>query len=34
LKLAQDVFGADHVLFGSDWPFPMGIPDPSRANAP
>ncbi|NBU87779.1 MAG: amidohydrolase [Betaproteobacteria bacterium] len=34
MKLAQDVFGADHVLFGSDWPFPMGIPDPSRANAP
>jgi len=25
LRMAQDVFGADHVLFGSDWPFPMGL---------
>jgi len=25
LALARDVFGADHILFGSDWPFPMGI---------
>ena len=28
LRLASDVFGASHVLFGSDWPFPMGIPSP------
>lgn len=28
LQLAQDIFGADHVMFGSDWPFPMGIPTP------
>lgn len=27
LKLAEDVFGAHHVLFGSDWPFPMGLPN-------
>lgn len=27
LRLAQDIFGPDHVLFGSDWPFPMGLPD-------
>jgi aminocarboxymuconate-semialdehyde decarboxylase len=24
LELAAAVFGADHVLLGSDWPFPMG----------
>jgi aminocarboxymuconate-semialdehyde decarboxylase len=29
VQLAQDVFGAEHVLFGSDWPFPMGL-DASR----
>lgn len=28
LRLAGEVFGASHVLFGSDWPFPMGIPSP------
>ncbi|MDT4797462.1 Amidohydrolase [compost metagenome] len=28
LRLATEVFGASHVLFGSDWPFPMGIPSP------
>jgi aminocarboxymuconate-semialdehyde decarboxylase len=27
LRLAQDVFGPEHVLFGSDWPFPMGLPE-------
>lgn len=26
LRMARDVFGADHLLFGSDWPFPMGLP--------
>ena len=26
LALAREVFGDDHILFGSDWPFPMGIP--------
>lgn len=25
LTLAKQVFGEDHVLFGSDWPFPMGL---------
>ena len=24
LDAARAVFGADHVVFGSDWPFPMG----------
>ncbi|SPD63301.1 conserved protein of unknown function [Cupriavidus taiwanensis] len=28
LRLAAEVFGASHLLFGSDWPFPMGIPSP------
>ena len=28
LRLAGTVFGADHVLFGSDWPFPMGLLQP------
>ncbi len=28
LALAARVFGDDHVVFGSDWPFPMGLPDP------
>lgn len=27
LRLAQDIFGPDRVLFGSDWPFPMGLPE-------
>lgn len=25
---AVDVFGADRLVLGSDWPFPMGTPDP------
>jgi aminocarboxymuconate-semialdehyde decarboxylase len=25
LELAEDVFGKNHILFGSDWPFPMGM---------
>jgi len=25
LRLAQDIFGKDHILYGSDWPFPMGV---------
>lgn len=28
LQLAARVFGEDHVVFGSDWPFPMGLPQP------
>ncbi len=28
LALAEQVFGETQVLFGSDWPFPMGLPDP------
>jgi aminocarboxymuconate-semialdehyde decarboxylase len=28
LKLACEVHGAEHVLFGSDWPFAMGMPEP------
>ncbi|QNE22357.1 amidohydrolase family protein [Kribbella qitaiheensis] len=35
LALLQTTFGADHVLAGSDWPFPMGSDqvDPDRAGA-
>lgn len=29
LRLAREVFGEDRVVFGSDWPFPMGIPEPA-----
>lgn len=29
LQLAREVLGADHVVFGSDWPFPMGISEPA-----
>jgi len=25
LKLAKEVLGSDHIFFGSDWPFPMGL---------
>lgn len=28
LQLAASVFGQDRILFGSDWPFSMGLPDP------
>jgi len=28
LVLAEQVFGKTQVLFGSDWPFPMGLPEP------
>ena len=34
LEHAQQLFGTSHVLFGSDWPFPMGIPDPLKMQAP
>lgn len=30
LRLAAETFGADKVLFGSDWPFAMGLPEPHR----
>ncbi len=30
LALATSVFGDDHVYFGSDWPFPMGIQEPGK----
>jgi aminocarboxymuconate-semialdehyde decarboxylase len=30
LQLAARVFGDDHIVFGSDWPFPMGLPQPHR----
>jgi aminocarboxymuconate-semialdehyde decarboxylase len=29
LELAAEVFGAEHVLLGSDWPFPMGELEPA-----
>lgn len=28
LRLAETVFGRGHVVFGSDWPFPMGLMTP------
>jgi len=28
LQLAESVFGARNIVFGSDWPFPMGLVDP------
>lgn len=34
LALARAVFGAEQVVFGSDWPFPMGLRDaPADAHA-
>jgi aminocarboxymuconate-semialdehyde decarboxylase len=30
LQLVAATHGADRVLFGSDWPFVMGLPDPAR----
>ena len=30
LKLAAAMHGAEHILFGSDWPFSMGLPEPHR----
>ncbi|HEY4278557.1 MAG TPA: amidohydrolase family protein [Conexibacter sp.] len=30
VSLAVDTFGADKLLLGSDWPFPMGIDDPAQ----
>lgn len=30
LEFASARFGADHILFGSDWPFPMGLIEPHR----
>ncbi|MCC7272736.1 MAG: amidohydrolase family protein [Alphaproteobacteria bacterium] len=29
LELAAAVFGRERILFGSDWPFSMGLPDPA-----
>ncbi len=30
LDLAGEVFGAERLLFGSDWPFPMGLLEPRQ----
>lgn len=30
LRLAAAMHGQDRVLFGSDWPFSMGLPDPHK----
>lgn len=30
LALAESVFGEDNIVFGSDWPFPMGIVEPDQ----
>jgi aminocarboxymuconate-semialdehyde decarboxylase len=29
-ELADRTFGRDNVVFGSDWPFPMGLVAPHR----
>lgn len=29
-ELADATFGDDNVVFGSDWPFPMGLPEPHQ----
>ena len=31
LKLAAGVFGEDRIIYGSDWPFPMGTMEPQEA---
>ena len=33
LTLAESVFGEDHIVFGSDWPFPMGLMEPQAVLA-
>lgn len=33
LTLAEKVFGETQILFGSDWPFPMGLPEPHQQMA-
>lgn len=30
LRLASEIFGDENILFGSDWPFPMGLRDTPR----
>lgn len=30
IGLAEEVFGRQNVVFGSDWPFPMGIVEPEK----
>ncbi len=30
LGCSADLFGAGHLMFGSDWPFTMGISDPHK----
>jgi len=30
IEIAARKFGAENILFGSDWPFPMGLPEPHR----
>ncbi|MGH6975994.1 MAG: amidohydrolase family protein [Stellaceae bacterium] len=30
INLAANVFGAENIVFGSDWPFPMGLPQPRQ----
>jgi aminocarboxymuconate-semialdehyde decarboxylase len=30
LETAEAIFGEDRILFGSDWPFPMGLTEPHR----
>lgn len=30
LRMAKDILGEDKILFGSDWPFPMGLERPDQ----
>ena len=30
LAICEEVFGSGNIVFGSDWPFPMGLLDPHR----
>ena len=33
IELAENCFGREHIVFGSDWPFPMGLPKPHEQMA-
>jgi aminocarboxymuconate-semialdehyde decarboxylase len=33
VSFAAEIYGPDKILFGSDWPFPMGLPEPHQQMA-
>jgi aminocarboxymuconate-semialdehyde decarboxylase len=33
VSFAAEIYGANKILFGSDWPFPMGLPQPHEQMA-